>query len=296
MLLAFLLMPTHHFAQAQREPDSRSAAQKAEDRSLQPLRKRIEREGPAGLLRSTGLRTRLEVTPEMYALAVRAEDLVPRAPAPSTEARPPGAGLPGALSSPALRQQKMTAAAQVLRPQQIKRLWEVALQLEGDRALTWPEVLKELKIRPAQGRKIDAMIQELSSARAVASRKVQDLNRQVRIESGVVSTPDAVRAAYRVLEPRIQAAVEEENAAIDRAARQIRSVLSSYQLELFRKMKGEPFDLKFLREPAPTAQTAPSHPAGSAPPTASLPDQSKAPARRGTKVIYSEPLQRAPEH
>lgn len=117
------------------------------------------------------------------------------------------------------RVQKMEEQLEeVLLPQQMERLKQIALQLRGIRALREDDVAKELKITPAQLEKIDGVEEKLREENGPKFREL--------MQSG---DRDAMREAFTKMR--------------EESEKQVLAVLTSDQRTEFEKMKGEKFDM-----------------------------------------------------
>lgn len=104
--------------------------------------------------------------------------------------------------------------AKVLKPKQVQRLEQIALQLEGTRALTNPEIIAKLKLSDDQVKKVQAV--EVENVRAM-----RELFQGGNVEN----------AREKIAE--IRKSGEEKALA----------VLSDDQKKQFAEMKGKPFEL-----------------------------------------------------
>jgi hypothetical protein len=149
-----------------------------------------------------------------------------------------------------LGRQREESLLRTLSKQQRQRLQQIQLQADGALTFTRPEIQEKLNMSPEQAQEISELVRQANEDLA------QSRNALEGVFGSLVQT-DPKRPNVRTITPAdapkfkaAQAKADKENESIRRTLDSaVARVLRKKQRDSFRKMCGEPFDLKRLEVP-----------------------------------------------
>jgi hypothetical protein len=149
-----------------------------------------------------------------------------------------------------LRDMHQATLVDILGPAKFKRFRQIALQVEGPMAVTWPEVQDSLNMDPGQRSKVLEIRDEYRAERrkiTLARNKIfVDFNKTQR------GTEERKVATQKMLEEKAllfdKMHAEEENLRA-KAVQRIARVLTRNQERIFNKLQGDPIDISELLRP-----------------------------------------------
>jgi Spy/CpxP family protein refolding chaperone len=168
------------------------------------------------------------------------------------------------------------AIARILTPRQRSRLAQIALQMEGIRAVARPEVASRLNMSPEQIEEIRMILKEMSAAQGQPWDALNKRLAQIDLDQGDGDDDKQVQQHLEKMR-------HDSERVRERALREITRVLTRRQRATFDKMLGEPFDLSGLspgNRPGPAAAPGPRGTAGSSQPASTATDKTADPVEQ----------------
>ena len=151
-----------------------------------------------------------------------------------------------------LRAKQEAAVARILTSGQVRRLWEIAIQVGGPLAVTWPEVQDRLNMSPNQRLQVRAILDGYVTARSEVQASRAKISRAF-YDSHLDEFGEAWRRSHRAMLAEKADLFDElygkEESLRAEVARQIGRVLTKRQARLLDEIGGEPFDTSEFTRP-----------------------------------------------
>ncbi len=144
-----------------------------------------------------------------------------------------------------LRRLNLAETARILDEAQMKRLWEVALQIAGPIAASWPEFRRALNVSPSQVLALDAVRQSYDALHEDLRQEREKMLRDLPV-TGRPLGPE--RAAD--MKRRFEANRQRSQQLQEKVAKEVARILTKNQEKRFNDLLGEPFHaLEEMRRP-----------------------------------------------